>query len=117
MEVRYVGVLLHTLYYYWDEECRLFISGCSLHRGTLYRGSFAYILLLLGSTISFVIPGSSLRGASSVISGFSSTHLTINGLKNIVRYTRGLDISGFYCSWVGGWINTWTELMAWIVYG
>ena len=48
MAVRYIRVSFHTFYYYWAEEYYLFIPGSSLHRGSLYRGSYAYILLLLG---------------------------------------------------------------------
>ena len=45
--VRYVEVLFHTFYYCWPEEFASLIPRSSLYRGSLCRGSFPYILLLL----------------------------------------------------------------------
>ena len=69
--VPYTGCSLHrgSLYrgsfpcYYWAEEYRSLLPGSSLHRGSLYRGSFPNILLLLGRRLSFVIPGSWHKGS------------------------------------------------------
>ena len=44
---RYTGVLFHTLYYYWAEEYRSLYRGVRYNGGSLYRGSFPYVVLLL----------------------------------------------------------------------
>ena len=63
---------------------------------SLYRGSFSYILLLLGQRKSFVIPRTSLNRGSLyrgfVISRFFFICFTMTGVMKIVRYTEDFVI-------------------------